>query len=125
MTPPAFGLRKVVVDGFRSVKVESHVRRAMLSSRIACTLTLRADPMGHDTTDFAGDVRRQLHDDGYTVHLGETADGLELSGKHWFTWVKPGMSEAEVGPTCDTELGAWSSALAHRIANSEIALYFC
>jgi len=80
--------------------------------------------MSHDTTDFAGDVCRHLHDDGYTVHLGDTADGQELSGKHWFTWMKPGMPEAEVGPTCDSELGAWSSALAHRMANSEIALDF-
>ncbi|MEQ1804833.1 MAG: hypothetical protein ABL900_05600 [Burkholderiaceae bacterium] len=35
------------------------------------------------------------------------------------------VPKAEVSPTCDTELGAWSSALAHRIANSEIALYSC
>ena len=105
--------------------VEIDVGQEMLSLRIACPLTLRADPMSHDTTDFAGDVCRQMHDDGYAVHLGDTADGLDLSGKHWFTWMKPGMSEAEVGPTCETELGAWSSALAHRIANSEIALHFC
>ena len=78
--------------------------------------------MSNDTTDFAGDVCRQLHDDGYSVHMGNTADGRELSGKHWFTWMKSGMSEAEVGPTCESELGAWSSALAHRIANSDIEL---
>lgn len=79
--------------------------------------------MSHDTTDFAGDVCRQLQDDGYTVHMGNTADGPESSGKHWFTWMKPGMSDAEVGPTCDTALAAWASALAHRIANSEVELY--
>lgn len=79
--------------------------------------------MSHDTTDLAGDVCWQVHDDGYTVHIGDAADGQELSGKHWFIWMKPGMPEAEVSPTCDSELDAWSSALAHRMANSEIALY--
>ena len=49
--------------------------------------------MNNDTTDFAGDVCRQLRDDGYTVPLGDTADGPELSGKHWFSWIKTGLSE--------------------------------
>lgn len=62
--------------------------------------------MSHDTTDFADDVCRQLQDDGYSVHVGSTADGPELSGKHWFTWMKPGMCDAEVGPTCDMALAA-------------------
>ncbi len=39
--------------------------------------------MSHDTTDLAGDVYRQPHDDGYTVHRREIADGRELSGKHY------------------------------------------
>ncbi len=78
--------------------------------------------MYQHASDFADDVCRQLQDDGYSVHQGHTDDGPELAGKHWFTWMKPGMSDAEVGPTTDTELAAWSSALAHRIANSEIAL---
>lgn len=72
---------------------------------------------------FAADVRRQLRDDGYTVHVGDSADGPELSGKHWFTWMKPGMSDAEVGPTCDAEPAAWSSALEHRLENSTIELH--
>lgn len=72
---------------------------------------------------FAADVRRQLTADGYTVHVGDSADGPELSGKHWFTWMKPGMSDAEVGPTCDAEPAAWSSALAHRLENSAIELH--
>jgi len=78
--------------------------------------------MNIEEADFAADVRRQLQADGYTVHTGESADGPDLSGKHWFTWMKPGMSDAEVGPTCDTEPAAWSSALAHRLENSEIEL---
>ena len=78
--------------------------------------------MYQHASDFADDVCRQLQDDGYSIHQGRTDDGPELAGKHWFTWMKPGMSDAEVGPTTDTELAAWSSALAHRIANSEIAL---
>mgnify|MGYP003406588650 CR=1 FL=1 len=79
--------------------------------------------MSHDSTDFADEVCRQLQDDGYAVHMGNTADGPELSCKHWFTWMKPGMSDAEVGPSCDTALAAWASALAHRIANSEVELH--
>lgn len=80
--------------------------------------------MSNDTTEFVDDVCRQLEDDGYTVHIGTGTDGPGFSVKHWFTWIKPGMSDVEVGPTCDTALAAWASALAHRIANSEIALYF-
>lgn len=79
--------------------------------------------MNIEEGDFAADVRRQLRADGYTVHVGDSADGPDLSGKHWFTWMKPGMSDAEVGPTCDTEPAAWSSALAHRLENSAIELH--
>lgn len=79
--------------------------------------------MNIEEGDFAADVRRQLGADGYTVHVGDSADGPDLSGKHWFTWMKPGMSGAEVGPTCDAEPAAWSSALAHRLENSVIELH--
>lgn len=78
--------------------------------------------MNNEEAAFAGDVRRQLQADGYTVHAGDAADGPHLSGKQWFTWMKPGMADAEVGPTCDTELAAWSRALAHRLENSAIEL---
>lgn len=78
--------------------------------------------MNDHESDFAADACRQLREDGYAVHEGTTADGSELAGRHWFTWTKPGMADTEVGPTCDTELSAWASALAHRLANSEIAL---
>lgn len=78
--------------------------------------------MNIEEAAFAADVRRQLQADGYTVHARDSADGADLSGKHWFTWMKPGMSDAQVGPTCDTEPAAWSSALAHRLENSKIEL---
>ena len=47
--------------------------------------------MYQHASDFADDVCRQLQDDGYSVHQGHTDDGPELAGKHWFTWMKPGM----------------------------------
>jgi hypothetical protein len=70
---------------------------------------------------FTTDVCRQLQDDGYQVHVGSECD-RDLAGHRWFTWCKAGMTEPEVGPTCDTEFDAWSSALRHRLANSEIPL---
>ena len=55
--------------------------------------------MYEHASDFADNICRQLQDDVYSVHQGRTEDGPELAGKHWFTWMKPGMSDAEVGPT--------------------------
>lgn len=72
--------------------------------------------------DFAGEVRRLLQADGYAVHGGDRADDPELFGRFWFSWMQPGMAEAEVGPTCATEPAAWMTALAHRVDNSRIEL---
>jgi hypothetical protein len=74
-------------------------------------------------TDFADTVVRQLQADGYAVHQGAPDDGPDLAGSFWFSWSVPGMAEAEVGGTVDTELAAWSSALQHRLANSVIGLH--
>jgi hypothetical protein len=74
---------------------------------------------------FADAVRQQLTDDGYSVHQGGSNDGEDLAGRHWFCWSVPGMADAEAGPTCDSELEAWSMALAHRLANSSIPLRDC
>jgi len=71
---------------------------------------------------FVDAVRQQLTEDGYSVHQGAPDDGDELVGRFWFCWSVPGMADAEAGPTCDSELGAWSTALAHRLANSSIPL---
>lgn len=78
--------------------------------------------MSNHEANFAGEVRRLLSAEGYVVHVGDPNDGPELAGRFWFTWMKPGMSEAEVGPTCETELAAWTSALAHRLDSSQIDL---
>jgi hypothetical protein len=75
-----------------------------------------------DSVQFADDVRQQLQADGYEVHRGQAPDGPELTGAFWFTWMKPRMPSAEVGPTVDSEWAAWASALAHRLAESAIAL---
>lgn len=72
---------------------------------------------------FADAVRQQLTEDGYSVHQGSSNDGDELAGRFWFCWAVPGMADAEAGPTCDSELEAWSTALAHRLANSSIPLH--
>ena len=74
-------------------------------------------------TDFADAVVRQLQADGYAVHQGAPDDGPDLAGSFWFSWSVPGMADAEVGGTVDTELAAWSSALQHRLANSAIGLH--
>jgi hypothetical protein len=55
--------------------------------------------MYEHASDFADNICRQLQDDGYSVHQGRTDDGPELAGKHWTTWMKPGMSDAEVAAT--------------------------
>ena len=75
-----------------------------------------------DEIDFAGEVRRLLQADGYAVHGGDRTDDPELVGRFWFSWMQPGMAEAEVGPTCETEPAAWMTALAHRLDNSRIKL---
>lgn len=75
-----------------------------------------------DFAQFAADVRQQLQADGYEVHRGQPSDGPELTGAFWFTWMKPRMPSAEVGPTVDCEWTAWAAALAHRLAESAIAL---
>jgi len=79
--------------------------------------------MSNDEIDFAGEVRRLLQTDGYAVHCGGPADEPGLVGRFWFTWMQPGMAEAEVGPTCATEPAAWTTALAHRLDNSRIELH--
>lgn len=76
-----------------------------------------------NATDFSEEVRRQLRADGYEVHQGGPTDGAELAGLHWFTWMKPGMADAEVGPSRPTGWGAWATALSHRLAESTIALH--
>lgn len=76
-----------------------------------------------DIPHFANEMRRQLQADGYQVHHGHRDDGPELAGAFWFTWTKPGMADAEVGPTLGNEWAAWASALAHRLAQSAIALH--
>jgi polyprenyl P-hydroxybenzoate/phenylacrylic acid decarboxylase-like protein len=68
-----------------------------------------------DEIDFVGEVRRLLQADGYAVHGGDRADDPELFGRFWFSWMQPGMAEAEVGPTCETEPAAWTTALTHRL----------
>lgn len=75
-----------------------------------------------DIPQFADDVRRQLRADGYDVHRGRPCDGPELAGAFWFTWMVPGMASAEVGETVDGEWQAWALSLAHRLAESAIAL---
>ena len=79
--------------------------------------------MSDDEIDFAGEVRRLLQADGYVVHGGGPADDPGLVGRFWFTWMQTGMAEAEVGPTRETEAGAWTTALAHRLDNSRIELH--
>jgi hypothetical protein len=74
-------------------------------------------------TDFADAVVQQLQADGYAVHQGAPDDGHELAGCYWFSWSTPGMADAEVGSTVDTEFAAWSAALQHRLANSVIGLH--
>lgn len=78
--------------------------------------------MRTDTCTFATDARRQLEADGYCVHEGTKEDGPDLAGRYWFSWSKPDMADAEVGRSSATEWAAWSDALAHRLANSEIAI---
>ena len=74
--------------------------------------------MDHDAFFF--DVRRLLLADGYCVHQGGPDDGVELAGMYWFTWLAPGMSDTETGPTCTDESQAWQAAVEHRLENSEI-----
>lgn len=71
---------------------------------------------------FAEDVRQQLRSDGYDVHQGDAQADPELAGAWWYTWMKPGMADAEVGPTVASEWAAWASALTHRLAESTIVL---
>lgn len=75
-----------------------------------------------NTIPFFEEARRLLQADGYEVHRGQPQDGADLAGACWFTWMRPGMASAEVGPTVTDEREAWASALAHRLANSAIAL---
>jgi hypothetical protein len=76
--------------------------------------------MNNDEVDFAGAVRRLLQAEGYAVHGGGPADEPQLAGRFWFTWRQPGMTDAEVGPACESECTAWTTALAHRLDNSRI-----
>jgi hypothetical protein len=78
------------------------------------------DAMSASAEELAANFIEQLCSDGYRVHEGDVSSDAELATKWWFTWCVPGMVEAEVGPTCASEQGAWGSALAHRLANSEI-----
>lgn len=75
--------------------------------------------MSYTTPDFADDIIEQLTKDGYRVH-GE--DDGDLAGLFWFTWAKDG-ADIESGDHYVVELGAWSDALAHRLANSSIQLH--
>lgn len=77
--------------------------------------------MNANESNFTEDVCRQLEVDGYEVHAGAAGDE-GLGCKHWFTWCKPGMMEAQVGPTCENEFEAWASALRHRLSNSAIVI---
>ena len=78
--------------------------------------------MNNDEVAFAGEVRRLLQAEGYAVHGGGPADEPQPAGSFWFTWRQPGMTDAEVGPNCETESSAWTTALAHRLDNSRIGL---
>jgi hypothetical protein len=73
-----------------------------------------------DTAEFAASVVEQLMSDGYEVHAGGSDHGEDLVGRWWFSWCVDGMAEPEVGPTCESEEGAWATALAHRLSNSAI-----
>ncbi|MBI5720665.1 MAG: hypothetical protein HZC37_23570 [Burkholderiales bacterium] len=64
-----------------------------------------------------------LEAEGYRVHSGTKADGLELVGRFWFTWRVPAMADCEVGPTCSGPWDAWASALDHRLSNSRIEVH--
>jgi len=75
-----------------------------------------------NTIRFCEEVRRLLQADGYDIHRGQPEHGDDLAGACWFTWMRPGMASAEVGPTVADEREAWASALAHRLTNSAIAL---
>lgn len=72
---------------------------------------------------FADDVRQQLRSDGYDVHQGDAQTDPELAGAWWYTWMKPSMGDAEVGPPVGSEWAAWASALTHRLAERTIALH--
>ena len=76
--------------------------------------------MSYTTPDFGDDIIGMLAADGYTVHEGDP----EGDGGHgfWFSWAAPGMSSYESGPTKNSELAAWASAMRHRIENSSIPL---
>lgn len=73
--------------------------------------------------EFSDEVRRQLRADGYEVHQGSEAQGEGLAGKHWFTWMKPGMAGVESGHTQASEWEVWAAALSHRLAESAIAVH--
>jgi len=76
-----------------------------------------------NTTQFCEEARRLLQPDGYEVQRGQPEDGADLAGACWFTWMRPGMASAVVGPTVADEREAWASALAHRLDSSAIALH--
>ncbi len=78
--------------------------------------------MSKEVVDLVGEVRRLLQADGYVVQGGDPTDEPALVGKFWFAWIQPGMAEAEVGPSCESEPVAWTTALAHRLDNSRIEL---
>ncbi len=59
-----------------------------------------------NTIPFFEEVRRLLQADGYEVHRGQPEDGLDLAGACWFTWMRPGMASAEVGPAVADECEA-------------------
>lgn len=72
---------------------------------------------------FAHHARQTLEAEGYRIHSGTVADGLELVGRFWFTWSVPAMADCEVGPTCSGPWDAWASALDHRLSNSRIEVH--
>lgn len=92
--------------------------------------------------DFASAVVDMLESDGYRLHHGnghETAAddapldkprtdrrgySADIDG-YWFSWMKDGMPEPEVGATRPTKLQAWVTALRHRLDNSVIPLHAC
>jgi hypothetical protein len=117
----AFGAASRSDGSAQSDEVESPRPREILKLRTACPLTARADPIIDNEIDFAGEVRRLLQADGHVVHRGGPADDPGLVGRFWFSWMQSGM--AEVGATRETEAGAWTTALAHRLDNSRIELH--
>ena len=78
--------------------------------------------MSYTTPEFADSVIAALQADGYSLHCGDDEHAPcpeEQAAVFWFAWSQPGC-DIEVGEDCETALGAWFKALAHRLANSRI-----